>query len=206
MANNANERSDFKAMGKTTAQPSELAQLVGAALRRPEAGENPYRVILRQVRQRLMATSDPYELAHPTPATHQQVETLTRQLVTEYRLAQPVQGLVCLELADEDVVQRVLSDVLGFGPLDALLRDETIEEIIVNGTDIWVIDETGKHRVQTTLSSESDAENLVELINRLVAGTGRQVNLASPILGRATSRWEPPQRDDCTSRHPRVHR
>ena len=182
MGNRESERSDSKGMGKPTTQPSELAQLVGAALRRPEAGENPYRVILRQVRQRLMATSDPYELAHPTPATHQRVETLTRQLVAEYRLAQPVQGLPCLELADEDVVHRVQSDVLGFGPLDALLHDETIEEIIVNGTDIWVIDETGKHRVQTTLGSESDAENLVELINRLVAATGRQVNLANPIL------------------------
>lgn len=168
----------------TTAQrtTSELAQLVGASLRRPEAGENPYRVILRQVRQRLTATSDPYELAHPTPATWQKVEVLTRQIITDYRLAQPVQGLPALQLGDQEVVQRLLSDVLGFGPLDGLLRDESVEEIIVNGIEIWVIDEAGKHRAQTTLSSETDAESLVELINRLVATTGRQVNLANPIL------------------------
>ncbi len=161
---------------------SELAQLVGASLRRPEAGENPYRVILRQVRQRLAATSDPYELAHPTPAIRRKVEALTQQMITEYRLAQPVQGLPVLDMGDEEIVQRVLSDVLGFGPLDGLLRDESVEEIIVNGTEIWVIDEMGKHRVQTTMASEADAESLVELINRLVATTGRQVNLANPIL------------------------
>jgi len=153
--------------------------MVGAALRRPEAGENPYRVILRQVRQKLTATSDPYELAHPTAATRQKVESLTRQIIGEYRLAQPVQGLPVLDLADADVLQRLLSDVLGFGPLDPLLRDESIEEIIVNGADIWVIDESGKHRAQTNVV---DADSLVELINRLVAPTGRQVNLANPIL------------------------
>ncbi|CAG0995304.1 partial Putative conjugal transfer protein, partial [Gammaproteobacteria bacterium] len=153
--------------------------MVGAALRRPEAGENPYHVILRQLRQRLTATSDPYELAHPTAATRQKVEALTRQLISDYRLAQPVQGLPVLDLLDEQVIQRVLSDVLGFGPLDPLLRDERIEEIIVNGTDIWVIDETGKHRTPT---NGGDADSLIELINRLVAPTGRQVNLANPIL------------------------
>ncbi len=161
------------------ARPSELAQLVGAALRRPEAGENPYRVILRQVRQRLTATSDPYELSHPTPETRQKVAGLTRQIITDYRLAQPVQGLPVLDLGDDELVQHVLSDILGFGPLDGLLRDERIEEIIVNGTDLWVIDEGGKRRVDANVG---DAESLVELINRLVASTGRQVNLTNPIL------------------------
>ncbi len=160
-------------------QPSELARIVGDSLRRPEAGENPYRVVLRQVRERLMATSDPYELAHPTPTTRQKVETLTRKTIDEYRLAQPVRGLATLDLTDEEVIQRILSDVLGFGPLDPLLRDERIEEIIVNGTDIWIIDETGKHKSPAKVG---EAESLVELINRLVTPTGRQVNLANPIL------------------------
>jgi pilus assembly protein CpaF len=164
---------------KRAQQQSELSQMVGAALRRPEAGENPYRVVLRQVRQKLMATSDPYELAHPTAATRQKVETLTCQIIADYRLAQPVQGLPVLDLPDDEIVRRIVSDVLGFGPLDPLLRDERIEEIIVNGTDIWVIDETGKHRTQT---NAGDADSLIELINRLVAPTGRQVNLANPIL------------------------
>ncbi len=164
---------------KRAHQQSEISQMVGAALRRPEAGENPYRVVLRQVRQKLMATSDPYELAHPTATTRQKVETLTRQIIADYRLAQPVQGLPVLDLPDDEIVRRIVSDVLGFGPLDPLLRDERIEEIIVNGTDIWVIDETGKHRTQT---NAGDADSLVELINRLVAPTGRQVNLANPIL------------------------
>ncbi len=167
---------------ESTRGVSELAQLVGAGLRRPEAGENPYRVILRQVRQRLTATSDAYSLTHPDAETRQRVELLTRQVVADYRLAQPVQGLPVLELGDAEMVNRILSDVLGFGPLDALLRDERIEEIIVNGTDIWVIDETGKHRAPVAFASEGDTESLVELINRLVATTGRQVNLASPIL------------------------
>ena len=164
---------------KRTAQPSELSQMVGAALRRPEAGENPYLVILRRVRQMLAATSDPYELGHPSAETRQKVAGLARQMAMDYRLAQPMQGLPLLELSDEEVAQRILSDVLGFGPLDPLLRDERVEEIIVNGKDIWVIDDSGKHRAETKVG---DADSLVELINRLVASTGRQVNLTNPIL------------------------
>ena len=164
---------------KRTAQPSELSQMVGAALRRPEAGENPYLVILRRVRHMLSATSDPYELGHPTAETRQKVAGLARKIAMDYRLAQPMEGLPLLELSDEEVAQHILSDVLGFGPLDPLLRDERIEEIIVNGTDIWVIDDSGKHRAETKVG---DADSLVELINRLVASTGRQVNLTNPIL------------------------
>ena len=166
-------------MGKIGSQSSEIAQLVGTSLRRPEAGENPYSFILRRVREELKANPDLYGVARPTAETREKVETLTRQVIADYRLAQPIQGKPVLDLADEEVLQRVLSDVLGFGPLDPLLRDERIEEIIVNGSDIWVIDATGKHRANTHVG---DADSLVKLINRLVASTGRQVNLSNPIL------------------------
>ncbi len=159
---------------------SELAAAVNAALRRPEAGEKPYAVILRQVRARLTAAATTYDLAHPSAETRQKVETLTRQIVADYRQNQPVQGLPFLDLTDNEVVQRVLSDVLGYGVLDALLRDERIEEIIVNGADILVIDDTGKH--PAPLNAPVDPDQLIELINRLVSSTGRQVSLANPIL------------------------
>lgn len=164
------------------AQPrtSEVSQLVGAALRKPGEGEKPYQVILRQVRQRLATASDPYELAHPTDATRAKVEKIATQVIADYRLNQPVQGWPFLDLSDAEVLARLVSDILGYGPLDALLRDEKIEEIIVNGSDIWVIDEGGKRRVQA--GGPVDPDNLIELINRLVAMTGRQVNLANPIL------------------------
>ena len=166
-------------LSKRNGTPSEIARIVGDSLRRPEAGEDPYRSILRRVRDRLSAAPDLYKPAHPTPETQHKLQALIRQIAADYRLAQPVQGLPVLDLSDDDLIPRVLSDVLGYGVLDPLLRDERIEEIIVNGTDIWVIDDTGKHRTQTTAT---DSNSLVELINRLVAATGRQVNLANPIL------------------------
>jgi pilus assembly protein CpaF len=127
----------------------------------------------------LGVTSESYELGHPTAKTREKVSRIAEGAASDYRLAQPIEGLPPLELSDDEVVRLVLSDVLGFGPLDPLLRDERIEEIIVNGTDVWVIDDTGKHRAQTRAG---DSNSLVELINRMVAATGRQVNLANPIL------------------------
>lgn|GEM_PF-1663805 len=159
---------------------SELAQMVSAATRKPGEGEKPYQVILRQVRQRLTAASDPHELAHPTAETRAKLEKIANQVIQDYRLNQPIQGLPFLELSDNDVLARLTSDILGYGALDAFLRDEKIEEIIVNGADIRIVDERGKQRAPTNVPV--DPEGLVELINRLVAPTGRQVNIANPIL------------------------
>lgn len=164
---------------ETRPRMSAIAQMAQAAMRQPQAGEKPYMIILRQVRQRIQQASDPYELAHPSDATRAKLVSIATQVIQDYRMNQPIQGLPILELDDAEVVARLTSDILGYGPLDPLLRNEDIEEIIINGTQIWVIDERGKHTVEIP---PVDPDGLVEMLNRLVAPSGRQVTAANPIL------------------------
>lgn len=168
-------------LDKTDGQgPSELAQLVSAGRRKPVEGESPYTLILKQVREVVLERFTPADLSRPNEQLHRAVAELTRAQVRDYENAAPIQGLAHLDSDIETVVQRVLSDILGFGALDSYLRNPGIEEIIVNGCDLWIIDERGKHFAQgVDLGSE---EEIVALINRLVATTGRQVNSTHPIL------------------------
>ncbi|MFT4048665.1 MAG: CpaF family protein [Solirubrobacterales bacterium] len=85
-----------------------------------------------------------------------------------------------LSLAMRDqLIERVVTASVGYGPLEPLLADETVDEIMVNGHEqIWV--ERGGVVVPTEVSFDS-REELEELIERMIAPLGRRVDEASPI-------------------------
>ena len=158
---------------------SDLALLVEAGQRRAKEELAPYDYILGLVRERVARQINPAQLADPDDATREQVRNIAREVIARYQRSAPIQGLPPLG-DEEEILSRLLSDILGFGPLDALLRDPSVEEIIINGVaGAFVIDEQGKRPVSLDLGSEED---IVALVNRLVAPTGRQVTTTNPIL------------------------
>ena len=77
------------------------------------------------------------------------------------------------------IVQRIAERALGAGPLERLLRDPEVDEILVSGTaPIWV--ERGGRLAQTDTSFESD-DQLRLTIERLLAPAGRRVDEAEPL-------------------------
>ncbi len=167
-------------LNTNNARESELAQLVSASRRKPTNGESPYQIILNRVREIVVERYTPADLARPTELIRRTISEITRAQIHDYQNAAPIQNLAPLEHETEIIVQRVLSDLIGFGALDPLLHDATIEEIIINGREVWVIDERGKRLVSN--SDLGNEEETVGLVNRLVAPTGRQVNATHPIL------------------------
>lgn len=78
-----------------------------------------------------------------------------------------------------ELVDRVVTASIGYGPLEPLLADPTIDEIMVNGHEqIW-IERAG--RVEPTDVAFGSATELEELIERMVAPLGRRVDESSPI-------------------------
>ncbi|MGZ4336354.1 MAG: CpaF family protein, partial [Gaiellaceae bacterium] len=78
------------------------------------------------------------------------------------------------------LVEAVVDDVLGYGPIDPFLRDASITEIMVNGHDQVFIERAG-------LVSETDVrfaseDHLLRVIDRIVSGVGRRVDEASPMV------------------------
>jgi pilus assembly protein CpaF len=93
------------------------------------------------------------------------------QLAQETGVSRDDRQRIALELA---------SDILGHGPLEKLLEDETVTEIMVNGPfDIWI--EQGGRLHETTVRF-NDESHLRRIINKMVAQVGRRIDEGSPMV------------------------
>jgi pilus assembly protein CpaF len=101
-----------------------------------------------------------------------------------------IQGLFDQILADENIVlsrperirlfEQISAEILGYGPLQPLLDDDTITEIMVNGSKDVYVERKGKlHRVPITFESD---EHVMRIIDRIVAPLGRRIDETSPYV------------------------
>ena len=80
----------------------------------------------------------------------------------------------------ERIVQELTADIVGHGPLERLLDDETVTEIMVNGPyDVWV-ERAG--RLSRTPVRFTDDGHLRRIISKMVAQVGRRIDEASPMV------------------------
>ncbi|MDF2093089.1 CpaF family protein [Knoellia sp. 3-2P3] len=86
-----------------------------------------------------------------------------------------------LSLADRTrIAQEVADEILGHGPLEPLLRDSEISEIMVNGPDKIYVERAGKiYSVDTHFSSDA---HLRRTIDKIVGRVGRRIDEASPLV------------------------
>ncbi|MFJ5959338.1 CpaF family protein [Pseudarthrobacter oxydans] len=78
------------------------------------------------------------------------------------------------------LVQEIIDDVLGLGPLEKFLEDSSITEIMVNGPEKIYVERQGK--LTLTGSRFSDEEHLRKVIERIVTKVGRRVDESSPLV------------------------
>jgi pilus assembly protein CpaF len=129
----------------------------------------------RRVREMVLADLGP-RLAGPKPDSEvlgKEVRaSLDRALLREDVHISPVERR---KFADE-----VLSDILGYGPLDAPLADPTVTEIMCNAYDqIWV---ERKGVIEPTDLAFTDEIQYRQVIDKIVSGVGRRVDESSPMV------------------------
>ncbi len=78
------------------------------------------------------------------------------------------------------LLEWVIADILGYGPLEPLLQDPTINEVMVNGAKTVYVERRGKLE-KVDVAFEND-EHLMRIIDRIVAPVGRRVDEASPMV------------------------
>src|SRR5213078_4031608 len=80
----------------------------------------------------------------------------------------------------ERLVSEISDDILGHGPIERLLADDSVTEIMVNGhSDVWV--ERQGRLYQTTVRFNDDS-HLRRIINKMVAQVGRRIDESSPMV------------------------
>jgi len=88
--------------------------------------------------------------------------------------------LLLAETDRERLIEATTSDMLGLGPLEPLLQDNEISDILVNGCrSVWI--ERGGKIYRTTVRFRDD-QHLMSVINRIVSRVGRRIDEASPMV------------------------
>jgi pilus assembly protein CpaF len=89
--------------------------------------------------------------------------------------------IIPLSFAERERLSReILDEIFGLGPLEPLLKDHTISDILVNRFDKVYIERSGK--LELTGLSFKDNQHLMQIIERIVSRVGRRVDESSPMV------------------------
>ncbi|MDP3852251.1 CpaF family protein [Phenylobacterium sp.] len=101
-----------------------------------------------------------------------------------------IRGAVSALLADEkrvlslnqtdQLIEDVLDELLGLGPLEPLLKDESVSDILINTHSTVYVERHG--RLERTDVQFQDTRHLVRIINKIVAAVGRRVDESQPMV------------------------
>src|SRR5499427_1104808 len=78
------------------------------------------------------------------------------------------------------IIREITDDILGYGPLEPFLRDDTVTEVMVNAHDRIYIERLGK--IERTPATFADNSHLLRIIDKIVSQVGRRVAEASPMV------------------------
>jgi pilus assembly protein CpaF len=108
------------------------------------------------------------------------VEEVRRVLERIFNEALAEDNLPLSRAERSDLFEQLVANILGYGPIEPLLRDESITEILVNGPDLvyvernGILEESGVHF--------RDTADVMRIIDRIVAPLGRRVDESSPMV------------------------
>jgi pilus assembly protein CpaF len=148
------------------ADPGRPAQTVGSRAAIDDAIPRIYPLVMERI--------------DPEVASKLQRAELARQLqavIGEILIEQKIQ---LNQLEQRDLVTVLLDDMLGLGPLEPLLADETISDIMVNGPKQVYIERRGK--LELTDVRFRDNTHVMSVATRIVTQVGRRVDESSPLV------------------------
>jgi pilus assembly protein CpaF len=143
-----------------------------AAPQAPGATRTDLRALKARIQKRLIADLNP-SVDLRGPQVRAVIEQLFNDVLIEENVPLP-------RLERQRLFDAVVAELLAFGPIEPLLHDDTISEIMVNGPDqVWV--ERGGKLIETDVKFESD-EHVRRIIDRIIAPLGRRCDEASPMV------------------------
>src|SRR5512133_1809915 len=147
------------------------ARRVNAPITSPQAGS--YFDLKTRVQNKLLSELDPSMDITRTEEVRRTIQDLFEQILAE-------ENIVLSRPERARLFEQIAAEILGLGPLQPLLEDDTITEIMVNGAKNIYIERKGKvHRVPVTFESN---DHVMRIIDRIVAPLGRRIYESSPYV------------------------
>jgi len=170
-----NGKSSQAAPQETADPASRPMSLQGRRVAAP--GVNPqrdtYLDLKTRVQNRLLAELDPSMDISKVNEVRNTIQELFEQVLAE-------ENIVLTRPERHRLFEQIAAEILGFGPLQPLLEDESITEVMVNGAKNIYIERGGKI-LRVPLSFESD-DHVMRIIDRIVAPMGRRIDESSPYV------------------------
>jgi pilus assembly protein CpaF len=126
-----------------------------------------------RVQNRLINELDPKLDLTNQVEVRRQIEELFGKIADE-------EGLALTRAERVRMLEQITDEILGLGPLEPLLRDETLTEVMVNGPQQVYIEREGKLEL-TNVTFQND-EHVMKIIQRIIAPIGRRVDESSPMV------------------------
>jgi pilus assembly protein CpaF len=108
----------------------------------------------------------------PEAEMRRQIGALVSQYVVAERLALNSQEL-------ESFVVEILDEMTGLGPIEPLLKDPTVNDILINGHECVYVERGGM--LEPTLVRFKDEQHLLRIVNKIVSAVGRRVDESQPL-------------------------
>ncbi len=156
---------------QVTGPSSRLEEL--RARRAPASKPDTFRELKERIQDKLIAELDPQMDVARTDEVRHTIEEMYDQILAQ-------EGTILTRQERQRLFEQIVAEILGLGPLEPLLADESITEIMVNGPHKIFIERQGKIE-KVNMSFESD-DHLMRIIDRIVSPLGRRIDEASPMV------------------------
>jgi pilus assembly protein CpaF len=167
--NGARTDADTKRAGSTRPAQGTKEQNQGTG---PQLNRTDFGALKSRIQRRIISELAPEADLGGVPG-RRAIEELFNDTLAE-------EGIPLPRLERTRLLEAIMAELLSFGPIEPLLRDESVSEIMVNGPDqVWV-ERKGKLE-ETDIRFEND-DHVRRIIDRIVAPLGRRCDEASPMV------------------------
>ncbi|MEH7124846.1 CpaF family protein [Bacillus sp. JJ1532] len=130
--------------------------------------------LVKHYKSRLIKEANLENITTLTPIDRKRtIERLVKQMIDEEKV-------IITSDQMEQIIQQIINESVGYGPLESLLRDESITEIMVNGAYEVFIERQGK--LEKSNVRFKDNEHVRHIIDRIIAPLGRRIDESSPMV------------------------
>ncbi len=154
-------------------QSSRLEELHAKRAPSVRQNQNTMSSIKERIQDKLLSELDPQMDITKTDEIRRTMEDMFNQILS-------TEAIILSRSERQKLFEQIAAEILGFGPLEPLLADDSVSEIMVNGPNHIFVEKKGR-LVKTNLHFESD-DHVLRIIDRIVSPLGRRIDEAQPLV------------------------
>jgi len=103
----------------------------------------------------------------------QQIREICQQLIQQ-------ESIPCNQATRQLIIKQIEDEIMGLGPLEPLLADPSVSDILINGSNKIYVERSGK--LESTDVKFNNDNHLINIIDRIVSSVGRRIDESSPMV------------------------